>query len=306
MTHGIHHITAFCGDPQENYDFYAGTLGLRLTKVTVNFDDPGTYHTYYGDEYGKPGTALTFFPWPHMVQGHLGTGETGLIAFSIPQGSLEFWMTRLAAEKVDFEMGEGFIRFADPDGMRLELTEADNDPRPGWTDGRIPIDHAIRGFHRADLLVRDPEETAKILLGPMGFRHLDGNRYIADDGLPGQIIDLIQTEGDPEARQGRGSVHHIAFRVEDEDAQLELRSRLFHYKIAVTTVQERFYFKSIYYREPNGVLFEAATDGPGFDADEDVSVLGTSLMLPPWYEVYRQKIRQRLPEFRTLEGVKFP
>lgn len=302
---GLHHITAVASDPQANIDFYVEVLGQRLIKTTVNFDDPGTYHLYYGDHVGTPGTALTFFPWRNMHRGRVGAGETTAMAYAIPKGSLSWWMDRLLELKVETSgpekrFGESVLRFADPDGMVVELVATD-DPSTieHWEDGPIPAEHALRGFHSVTLLLNDVEPTASVLTGQMGYEFVsqEGNRYrykgaSNDRGL---YVDILH---DPEARRGAfgaGSIHHIAFRTVDDEEQLEYLSQLRTAGLQVTPVQDRQYFHSIYFREPGGVLFEVATDEPGFTSDETVEELGSSLKLPAWYEAQRPQIEARLP-----------
>jgi len=304
---GIHHITVVAGDPQRNLDFYGGVLGLRLIKTTINFDAPDVYHFYYGDEVGHPGTILTFFPFPNAAKGRRGTGTVDAIAFSIPTGSLDYWTARLkdhglAIGAPTMRFGEIVLSFTDPDGLRLELIAHDDDTRGGWAGGPVPVEHAIRGFHGATLLVRDTEPTARLLTETMGFtvagEEGDRTRYAMGDGAPGAQVDLV---GAPDLAPGgvaAGITHHIAWRTPDEESELRWRRELSALGLDVTGVRDREYFRSIYFHEPGGILFEIATDPPGFTVDESVADLGSSLKLPAWYEPRRAQIERALPPLR--------
>ena len=302
---GIHHITAIAGDPQTNLDFYAGVLGLRLVKMTVNFDDPSTYHLYYGDGVGHPGTILTFFPWPHAPRGRRGTGQVTETAFAIPENAVDFWTARLAERRVAFKgpfdrFGEPVISFSDPDGLRIELIGAKmtrNDR--AYQAGAVPVESAIRGFHSATLTQADHRETATLLTDTMGFKLVkhDGDRfrYAVDAGEPAGLVDVLQA---PDERQGRvlvGTVHHIAWRTADDEEQLRWLTELTRLNYGVSPVIDRKYFHSIYYREPGGILFEIATDPPGFSVDEAPDELGSKLVLPIWLEPERTKLETVLP-----------
>jgi len=302
---GLHHVTAIAGDPQTNVDFYSGVLGLRLIKKTVNFDDPSTYHLYYGDGLGSPGTIMTFFPWPGARRGTTGTGQTSATAFAVPEHSLDFWRQRLEESLVraeEFErFGLGGLSFADPDGLRLELlaSSGSDDVRTPWEGSSVPAEHAMRGFDGVTLLHADSAATRRLLIGAMGFREVaeEGRRvrYESGGGGSGTFVDLLQ---DPNAAPGRvagGSVHHVAFRVADDAAEAAWQERLLSAGHPTTEVKDRMYFHSVYFREPGGVLFELATDNPGFAIDESVDELGTGLRLPPWYENARDRIEQLLP-----------
>ncbi len=298
---GIHHITVISGNAQDNYDFYTKVLGLRMVKKTVNFDSPTTYHLYYGDYTGQPGTILTFFPWDNAAQGKRQNGEVTDIQFMIPQGSMNYWMERLAEKGIEFEMpierfGDQVLRVKDNDLLQLELVSTSaSDKFDGWDNGDIPSEHSIRGFYGATMNLNYYEQT-EVLLQEMGFEQAEeeGNRvrYESEADM-GSIVDIIKDE-ELIGRVGRGSVHHIAFRVVDDEDQAYWRNRLLNSNLSVTPVQDRMYFRSIYFREPGGVLFEFATDIPGFDHDEDVETLGDHLKLPPWYEEKRDLIEQVL------------
>ncbi len=309
---GIHHITAICGDPQRNVDFYAGVLGLRLVKKTVNFDDPGTYHLYYGDGLGSPGTIMTFFAWilPPLVNARTrqGTGQVTATPFWILPSSVDFWVDRLVAADVDFDVpetrfGESVISFLDPDGLPLELVaRPDGAVRAPWEDGPVPLEHAIRGFAGATLCLGGYEQTASLLTGTMGFRKVgeEGSRFRfqVGEGNDAAMIDLhCQPEGEP-GRMGVGAVHHIAWRARTPEEQLEWRRVLIAAGRDVTPVLDRNYFTSVYYREPGGVLFEIATDAPGFTVDEPAKELGTHLKLPSWLEPRRERLEARLAQLR--------
>jgi glyoxalase family protein len=299
---GIHHITAIAGDPQKNLDFYAGVLGLRLVKLTVNYDDPGTYHLYYGDYSGHPGTILTFFPWRGVPKGRVGAGQLTVTSFAVPQGSLAYWMDRLRAHDVavgqpEERFGERVLLFRDPDEMALELVESAN-------AGADPT--AIRGFHSATLAVSRLDSSAKLLTEGMGFRKIaqatNRHRFATGDGKAHQIVDLVETPRDQRGLQGAGSVHHIAWRVPTDGAQVEWRSDLLARGLEVTPVIDRTYFHSIYYREPSGILFEIATDPPGFTVDEPLESLGQTLVLPAWLEPSRGELSGILPKLELTEA----
>lgn len=306
---GLHHITAFAGDPQRNVDFYHTVLGQRLVKTTVNFDDPGTYHLYYGDEVGTPGTIMTFFPWPHARRGVRGNGETAAVAYAIRPQSADYWRDRLAAHgAVVDDAGERFgqpvLTFLDPDGMRLELVTTDAPATiRHWAGGTVPAEHALRGFHGVTLWVESAVATAPLLTGVMGYKLVgkEGNRYRfagASNDI-GLFIDLLERPGQPRGQMGAGSVHHIAFRTRDDAEQREYLRSIGRAGYFVSDVKDRQYFHSIYFREPNGILFEVATDAPGFLVDEPVATLGTALKLPSWLEPRRALIEQRLPPLST-------
>jgi glyoxalase family protein len=300
---GIHHVTTISGGAERNLDFFTRVLGLRLVKKTVNFDDPGTYHLYYGDAQGQPGTILTFFPWEHAAPGVLGVGETQETAFRIPRAAIGFWMHRFIDKGVpharEDRFGESVVTFRDPDGMRFALVGvAGAESEPSWSGGGIEADNAIRGFHGVTLLVKDAAPTAAIL-GVLGIREVarEGalTRYRGDAPLGGHV-DLHEAGDFPRGKLGRGSVHHIAFRAADDAAQAAMAQQLVaNLHIHPTEQKDRNYFRSIYFREPNGILFEIATDQPGFAVDEPASELGRSLKLPPFLEPRRAEIEAKLP-----------
>ena len=303
---GLHHLTAIVGDPQQNVDFYTRVLGLRLVKQTVNFDDPGTYHLYYGDEVGTPGTILTFFPWPGAPQGRRGTGQIIDISFSIPATALDYWIDRLSLSKYGVTItgpttrfDEQVISFLDPHGLSLELvTHQDKEFGSGWEKGPIPPAYAIRGFSSVTLAEVQQERTAKMLTDILGFHLIaqEGNRfrYEVGAGGPGARVDVLSLPDQPRGRIAVGTVHHAAWRTEDDAHQLAWHQHLLESGTDVTPVQDRQYFHSIYFHEPGGVLFEIATDPPGFSIDEPVEQLGTHLKLPPWLESYRSQIEKVL------------
>jgi glyoxalase family protein len=309
QTTGIHHVTAISGGPQRNVDFYAGTMGLRLVKKTVNFDDPETYHLYYGDGAGSPGTIMTFFPWAHAPGGRIGAGQLVVTSFSIPTASLGYWTERLVEKGVRFErprdrFGDTVISFEDPDHLRIELVAA-QDGRPGWSGGPVRAEHSVRGFHHVSLAVEEPERTAGLMTESLGFRQVDEAegriRLSAGEDTPGTLVDVVNAAGFPRGSMGVGTVHHVAFRVPDEETQLAVRAEISALGYSVTPVLDRNYFRSIYFREPGGVLFEIATDGPGFATDEDVAHLGERLSLPPFLEDRREEIEAGLDPI-TVEG----
>lgn len=304
---GIHHITAIAGDPQQNIDFYTGVLGLRLVKVTVNFDDPESYHFYYGDGHGRPGTILTFFAWPGARRGRHGNSQVTAASFAVPTESLGFWKERLAQSTVSSEIlperfGQQVLSFADPDGLRLELVESpDIDPAHVWEGGDVPPEFAIHGFNGATLSETGYERTAALLTGTMGFRLIgqEQNRFRYEPahshaGQAGRWIDVVCAPAAPEGRVAVGTVHHIAFRTPDDAQQREWLSEIGRLGYNVSPVMDRVYFHSIYYREPGGILFEIATDSPGFAVDEPVEKLGEALQLPPWLEPLRSRIELSL------------
>jgi glyoxalase family protein len=309
---GLHHVTAIAGDPQPNLDFYVDLLGLRLVKRTVNFDDPGSYHFYFGDAVGTPGTILTFFSWPGARRGVRGSSEVSATAFAIPQGSAGYWLERLKASHVSAErtpkrFGEELLRFADPDGTPIELIEsAEGDAVVLWSESPVPAEHAIHGFHSVSLRLRSYEKTAQLITDTFGYRFVEETgtrlRFAApgESGI-GKTIDLVSAPDVSPAHIAVGSVHHIAFRIPNDEPQRSLREKLINLGYQVSPVMDRTYFHSIYFREPGGVLFEVATDPPGFTKDESVNELGANLRLPPWMEHARPQIEKVLPKI-TVPG----
>jgi len=294
---GIHHVTAIAGDPQRNLDYYTQMLGLRLVKLTVNFDDPGTYHFYFGDAAGRPGSILTFFPWRGVPRGTVGTGQVSATTFAVPVGSLDHWRGRLEGAGSSFEerFGETVLKFEDPDGLPLEIVAS----------SPAASDPAITGFHSATLCEEGYEKTAALLERVMGLQRIgeEGNRfrYRLGSGGPASIVDVVCAPDSRPGRLGAGTVHHIAWRTPDDAQQLAWRKKLVVDGYNVSPVMDRTYFHSIYYREPGGILFEIATDPPGFALDEPPEHLGERLMLPPQYEAHREVIERSLPKL-TLPG----
>lgn len=301
---GLHHITAIAGNAQRNFDFYTKVLGQRLVKKTVNFDDPGTYHFYFGNEQGTPGTILTFFPWEGIGQGRTGTGMATEITYTVPAGSIAFWKERFKQFNVPFEetierLGEQYLRFTDPDGLQLSFAETTTDTRLPWLTADINKDTAAKGFHSTTLTLKEIEPTAKILTDIFGYslQSQEANRYrfITDAADTANIIDLLATPDGTRGHNAAGTNHHVAFRVADEKIQLEFREKILAAGHQITPKIDRDYFFSLYFREPGGVLFEIATDNPGFTVDEPLATLGSSLRLPKQYEPARQDIEKVLP-----------
>ncbi|MBU8682218.1 ring-cleaving dioxygenase [Bacillus haynesii] len=299
-TSGIHHITAIVGHPQENVDFYAGVLGLRLVKKTVNFDDPGTYHLYFGNEGGKPGTIITFFPWVGARRGVIGDGQVGVTSYIVPKGAMAFWENRLAKFNVPYtkmnRFGEEYLEFDDPHGLHLEIVEREEGEKNNWKIGEITPDNAIKGFGGATLLSKQPEKTAELLEKVMGLEKVgeegDFVRFRSSGDI-GNMIDLkLTTIGS--GQMGTGTVHHIAWRAIDDNDQLEWQKYVAENGYRVTPVQDRNYFNAIYFREHGEILFEIATDPPGFAHDESHQTMGEQLMLPAQYEHYREQLERRL------------
>ncbi len=308
--HGIHHITAIAADPQATIDFYTRVLGVRLVKLTVNFDDPGTYHLYFGDSVGSPGSILTFFPFTDTNRGRVGNGQVSAIAYAIPRGSFDFWSERLARSGVRFgnplsRFGDLVLSFVDPDGLPLELVEHDLASSEDWAGGPAPAEHAITRFAGAAISLASSAETAGLLADVLGFKTIgtDGERqrFLVGQGQHAQTVDLLIDRDAPIGRLGAGTVHHIAWRC-SEIEQREWRERIERAGHHVTAILDRNYFRSIYFREPGGVLFELATDEPGFTVDQELDALGTRLMLPKWLEPQREQIERRLPPLRLPEA----
>jgi glyoxalase family protein len=313
---GMHHVTAIASDPQRNLDFYTEVLGLRLVKRTVNFDDPGTYHFYFGDEVGSPGSILTFFPWPMSSHGSPGVGQVEVTSFSVPDGSFDYWEKRLLGagtptERSPRRFGEEVLRFADPDGLRLELVGHSGTRATGrsWSDASVPEKLAIRGFDSVTLCEQGYEATVEVL-ETMGFRkaaeHGNRFRFEVGEGGPGARLDLLCSSESAYGRIAAGIVHHIAWRVADDEAQKAWRKHLIGRHLNVTPVIDRCYFHSVYFREPGGVLFELATDPPGFAVDEPVERLGEALKLPSWLESERKTIEPVLPSIQLHKPSKKP
>src|SRR5687768_12876023 len=301
---GIHHVTAIAGDAQKNLDFYAGILGLRLVKKTVNFDASGVYHFYYGDEVGTPGTILTFFPYQGLVNGRQGKGMLNTTTFSLPTNSIDYWLTRLKAFSIDHKTpverfdNELVVYFEDEDGLGLELVFNDKDQRPGFTYGHIPLEHSIRGFYNVEIWQEGYERTAGMLTGQLNHELIaeKGNRFrFAATDSPGNYVDILCSPDSLKGLSGSGTVHHIAFNTPDRQSQEAVRMKIVQRMLNLTPVLDRHYFTSIYFREPGGVLFEVATAGPGFSIDEAGGALGMALKLPEQYEAERAALERDLP-----------
>ena len=301
--HGLHHVTAIAGDPQENLDFYTGVLGLRLVKRSVNQDAPDTYHLFFADAEGRPGTDLTFFPWPDLPRGRPGPGQIVEVAFSVPPGSLAYWRKRLAdasvpTTDVETRFGDRVLPFEDPHGLRLALVETDDPLEVAlWEESPVPPDHQLRGMHSVRLWERSLAPTAAVLTEALGLEPVgtddDWHRYALGDA-PGTMADLKEVS-EPDGSSGTGTIHHAAWRTRHADESEALRSALQRAGLHPTSLIDRFWFQSVYAREPGGVLFELATDGPGFTVDEDLERLGDDLILPPWLESRRAEIEAQLP-----------
>ena len=341
---GIHHITAIARNPQENFEFYTGVLGLRLVKLTVNYDNPTTYHLCYGDELGRPGTILTFFPWEHIPPGFRGTGQVVTISLLIPENAIEYWSNRFKDEgivyyepKRRFDNNEQIITFYDRDGLKLELIaskEAENRKINAWKNGPIPVDYAIRGFYSVTLSIDGYEETASLLTNEMGFSKIahEGNRFrfqIKDKHIEeslnnldsnnkddqrlnfpsssSSIIDIVCLPYAQPGTMGVGTVHHVAWRTPTDESQLEMRKKIIRTRLNATPVIDRLYFHSVYFREPDGVLFEIATDLPGFLIDQKLEDLGQKLVLPKWLEPRREYLEKALPSINisNIDQTKF-
>lgn len=305
LINGLHHVTTLAGDTQRNVDYYTGLLGLRLVKKTVNFDAPDVYHLYYGNETGSPGTILTFFPYGSLPRGRKGAGQLTYTAFSVPTASLGFWMDRLHEQAIAYagpskRFSETYLRFEDHDGAGVELVFNDEDQRPGWDNGRIPVEYAVRGFHTVTLEELNPDRTIELLTQTMQHTLVgeEGGRFRLRAGLggPGNYVDVLHAPNGVRALQGAGSVHHVAFSTDSDETQLTIQAQLTEAGFHPTPVLDRQYFHSVYFREPGGVLFEVATNPPGFAVDEAVTELGTSLKLPPQYESRRAKVEAELPK----------
>ncbi len=310
--HGLHHVTAIAGDPQENVDFYTRVLGMRLVKKSVNQDAPDTYHLFYADGVGSPGTDLTFFPWPDLPKARPRIGQIVEVPFAVPLGSLGYWQERLAENGVtvqDEEMrfGERTLPFEDPHGLRLSLVETDDEREfESWTHSPVPAEHQVRGMHSVRLWEYELGPTEALLTEVMGFEKVDENddwhRYGVEGGGSGTLAEVKVVDQHPRTSNrvgGTGAVHHAAWRMFDSDEQKVLRDFVARVGLQPTSQIDRHWFKSVYFREPGGVLFELATDGPGFTVDEDPEDLGTSLVLPPSMEDQREEIEAHLPPLET-------
>ncbi|REC42119.1 ring-cleaving dioxygenase [Chryseobacterium pennipullorum] len=301
---GLHHITAIADHAKRNLDFYTQVLGVRLVKKTVNFDDPGTYHFYFGNETGTPGTILTFFPWEGIGKGSNGSGMATHIGYAVPKGSLGFWKNRLESFNSKVEEGEIFgeklISFTDPDGLQLQFIEpSGDDSRKVWTTDDIKDEHALKGFHNVTLTLRKADPTMKVLTDILGYdlQKQEGERYrLATNAIDtANLVDIIENDKIPAGRNAAGTNHHIAFRVKDDNILMEYREKVLSAGLSITPKVNRDYFYSLYFREPGGVLFEIATDNPGFTVDEPLDELGSHLKLPAQYEGMRDKIEGVLP-----------
>jgi glyoxalase family protein len=309
-TTGIHHITAMVNDAQRNIDFYAGVLGLRLVKKTINFDRPEVYHLYFGNEAGDPGTVITFFPWENQMKGRIGTGQVGVTSYVIPAGSMPFWKDRLKKFGVRFiqnvRYGEAYLQFQDPDGLEIELVERNDGAMNSWSYGGVTSDVAIKGFGGATLISAQPHKTAEVLEDILGLEPVGQEEsFLRFKSEIGNMIDIKLT---PSVRglMGAGTVHHIAWRARDEEEHQRWRELLVEKGFYPTEILDRNYFKALYFHEGGGILFEIATDAPGFAVDEPADDLGKRLMLPSWLESKREELEHKLPqvEARVLEGDK--
>ncbi|WP_286967358.1 ring-cleaving dioxygenase [Flavobacterium sp. UBA4854] len=302
---GLHHITAIAGDAKRNFDFYSKVLGLRFIKKTVNFDDPGTYHFYFGDEVGSAGTILTFFPWGAGIQqGRKGSGMATEIGYSVPKGSLDFWQKRFEQYNVIYnkpaeKFGEKYLTFLDPDGLKLELIESKTeDNRKAWETDEVKADVATRGFHNITLTLNNIKPTAAVLTEIFGYKLIDQDvnryRYATDAVENAAIVDLVELPEEKRGLNANGTVHHVAFRVKNDEILMKFREKIEEYGLQITPQIDRQYFHSLYFREPGGVLFEIATDNPGFTVDESLEELGQNLKLPAQYEPQRAAIEAHL------------
>lgn len=304
---GIHHITAIVGHPQENVDFYAGVLGLRLVKQTVNFDDPGTYHLYFGDEGGSPGTIITFFPWANTYQGKIGAGQVGVTSYVVPKDAMSFWENRLKKFNISYEkeerFGEDYLTFADPHGLKLEIVEREEGKTNNWAFGDVTSDVAIKGFGGAILYSSKPHQTAEMLQSTMGLEKIgEEGDYIRlrSTANIGNIIDVKLTSVG-KGQMGVGTVHHIAWRAKDDQDHLEWQEYVREHGYHVTSVRDRNYFNAIYFKEDGDILFEIATDPPGFAHDESLETMGEKLMLPEQYEQNRASLEKSLIPIEVRE-----
>jgi glyoxalase family protein len=308
-TAGIHHISAMVNDAQRTIDFYSGVLGLRLVKKTINFDRPEVYHLYFGNETGQPGTVITFFPWPKQLKGRIGTGQVGVTSYVIPGGAIKFWENRLQLFGIKFtssnRFGERYLKFNDPDGLQLELVERNEGPINTWSFGVFQKENAIKGFGGAVLFSAQPHRTTDMLENVLGMECLGQEEEFLRFKAEGQLGNTIDIKLNPSVRglMGAGTVHHIAWRAKDEEDHQRWRSLLIEKGYYPTEILDRNYFKALYFHEEGGILFEIATDPPGFAVDEPAAELGTKLMLPSWLESKREELEETLPpvEVRVLE-----
>jgi glyoxalase family protein len=302
---GIHHITAIAGNAKRNHNFYTNVLGQRLVKKTVNFDDPETYHLYYGDKEGTPGTILTFFPWEGIQTGRRGARQATEIGYSVPKGSLDFWVNRFEKHNVIYnkvaeKFGEEYLTVLDPDGLKLELTASKTgDNRLPWETDEVKAENAIKGFHNVTITTNKMQATADILTGVFGYKlleqHVNRYRFVTDAVENANIVDLVEVAGEVAGHVAGGSVHHVAFRVANEEILMQYRDKIAALGLHITDKIDRNYFYSLYFREPGGVLFEIATDNPGFAVDEAVEELGQNLKLPAQHERFRSALEKSLP-----------
>jgi glyoxalase family protein len=302
---GIHHITAIAGNAKRNYNFYTNVLGQRLVKKTVNFDDPETYHLYYGDKNGTPGTILTFFPWEGIQTGRRGARQATEIGYSVPKGSLDFWVNRFEKHNVIYnkvaeKFGEEYLTVLDPDGLKLELTASKTaDNRLPWKTDEVKAENAIKGFHNVTITTNKMQATADILTGVFGYKlleqHVNRYRFVTDAVENANIVDLVEVAGEVAGHVAGGSVHHVAFRVANEEILMQYREKIAALGLHITDKIDRNYFYSLYFREPGGVLFEIATDNPSFAVDEAVEELGQNLKLPAQHERFRSALEKSLP-----------
>jgi glyoxalase family protein len=305
---GLHHVTCIAGDAQENVDFYSGVLGMRLVKKSVNQDSPGTYHLFYADGEGHPGTDITFFPWPDMPAATPGIGLSMEVSLAVPVGSLDYWSDRLhehqlVTGEIETRRGARALGLTDPHGLRLTLHEtADDREFSPWNESPVPAEKQVRGLHSVRLCERDLALTSSFLTGVLGFVDIgkegEWNGFALGGGGSGRYLEIREIPDMERGRWGTGGVHHVAWRVPDDSTELEVRERIDRARRRPTEVIDRFWFKSVYFLEPGGVLFEIATDGPGFAIDEDPAALGEHLVLPPWLEAHRAEIEAALPPIK--------
>jgi glyoxalase family protein len=305
---GLHHITCIAGDAQDNVDFYSGVLGMRLVKKSVNQDSPGTYHLFYADGEGHPGTDITFFPWPEMPAAKPGAGLAMEVSLAIPLGGIDYWRERLAehhlaVDEIETRRGTPALPCTDPHGLPLTLHEtADERAFTPWRESPVPVEKQIRGLHSVRLWERDRALTSAFLTGVLGFVDIgeegEWSGFEIGGGGSGRYLEIREIPDAERGRWGTGGVHHVAWRVPDDKAELEMRERIDRARRRPTEVIDRFWFKSVYFLEPGGVLFEIATDGPGFTVDEEPATLGEHLVLPPWLEAHRGEIEAALPPIK--------